>query len=64
MRIYPKLPHEGDPQINDDNCAMVDYVIERIYDCLSQPDDFIYEVMEGNKQRSSEAYMGITRTDV
>jgi hypothetical protein len=58
IRIYPKLPHEGDAQINDDDRAMADYVIERIYDCLSQPDDFIYEVLEGNNTKKFRSVHG------
>jgi hypothetical protein len=37
---------------------MADFVIERIYDCLSQPDDFIYEVLEGNNTKKYRSVHG------
>jgi hypothetical protein len=58
-RVLPKIPHEEDAQSNDDDRAMADFVIHCIYyDCLSIPDDFIYEVMENNtkKFRNVHAY--------
>ncbi len=37
---------------------MADYVIGRIYDCLSQPDDFIYEVLDGNNTKKFRSVYG------
>jgi hypothetical protein len=40
-----KLPDEGDPHINENDRIMSQFVIDRIDQCFTLPDDFVYEVM-------------------
>jgi hypothetical protein len=49
-RILTKLPHEGDPHVNDHDCDMSDFMINQINSCFTQAEDFIYEVMSGTKK--------------
>ncbi len=45
-----KLPHEGDPHITDYDRDISNYTMNQIYACNTQPEEFIYEVMENSKK--------------
>jgi hypothetical protein len=50
-RILTKLPHEGDPHVNDHDRNMSDYMINQINSCFTQAEDFIYEVMSNTNKK-------------
>jgi hypothetical protein len=55
-RILTKLPHEGDPHVNDFDRNMSDFMINQINSCFTQAEDFIYEVMSGTKKLLLDVY--------
>ena len=51
IKALTKIPDEGDPHITDSDREMSEFVMDRIDQCFTIPDDFIYEVMiNGNKK--------------
>jgi len=55
-RILTKLPHEGDPHVNDFDRNMSDFMINQINSCFTQAEHFIYEVMSGTKKLLLDVY--------
>jgi hypothetical protein len=55
-RILTKLPHEGDPHVNDHDRNMSDFMINQINSCFTQAEHFIYEVMSGTKKLLLDVY--------
>ena len=45
MKILTKIPDEGNPQITETDREMSEFVMDRIDQCFTIPDDYIYEVM-------------------
>ncbi len=51
IRVLKKIPDEGDPFINDNDRDMSQFVMDRIDQCFTIPDDSVYEVMINGVKR-------------
>jgi hypothetical protein len=51
IRALKKIPDEGNPHINGTDREMSEFVMDRMDQCLTIPEGFVYEVMiNGNKR--------------
>jgi hypothetical protein len=51
IKALTKIPDEGDPHINDNNRDMSMFVMDRIDQCFTIPENFVYEVMIGGVKK-------------
>ncbi len=51
IKALTKLPDEGDPHINDEDRTMSNFVMDRIDQSFTIPQDFVYEVMIGGVKK-------------
>ncbi len=51
IRALKKIPDEGDPHITGTDREMSEFVMDRMDQCFTIPEGFVYEVMiNGNKR--------------